>query len=148
MADLLKESLVYSEGANLWVISDKPSSTWSQQLDWYLNFQISKAESFERSEISKELHAILAEEEIPKVKIPNQEGSPLLIASRKHLPNAMTVIIPFQKEEQEAWLQSIQKTWLQLGKPSLRVFLPEELAAADFVAFSDSNLSGEVTYVV
>jgi hypothetical protein len=143
----LNGNLVYSPGADLWVIPDKSSSAWSQNLDWYLNFQISKAHSFKRSEISDTLQDIIKEEEVEEVEIPPQEGKPLLIASPKHLPNVMTVVLSYDNRDPKAWLANIQKTWLELGKPSLRVFLPKDFTTEKFLEFSRNELDDNITFV-
>ncbi|MCB0349178.1 MAG: hypothetical protein KDD37_10090 [Bdellovibrionales bacterium] len=143
----LSGNLVYQDGSNLWVIPDKSSSNWSQKLDWYLNIQISKANSFKRPEISENLQNIITEEEVEAVEIPKQNGKPLLIASPKHLPNLMTIVLSYDKMDEEEWLSSLQKSWIELGKPSLRVFLPKNFSLTTFTNFSKSNLSGNVTFV-
>jgi len=141
-------NLIYAEGSQLWVIPDKSSSQWAQTLDWYLNFQISKANTFIRSEMADGLQEIIREEEVETIEIPSQEGKPLLIASPKHLPNLMTVVLSFDETHKQDWLTAIKKAWLELGKPSLRVFLPRNLSEAAFTEFSKNNLSGEITFVL
>ncbi len=141
-------NLVYSEGSHLWVIPDKTTSNWSQTLDWYLNFQIAKAHSFKRPEICDQLQEILQDEEIENIVVPSQDGKPLLIASPKHLPNLMTVVLSFDEKNSEVWLDGIHKTWLELGKPSMRVFLPRQLSESAFLAFSKKNFTGAISFVV
>ncbi len=144
----LNDDLIYQDGSQLWVIPDKSSSNWAQKLDWYLNFQISKADSFKRPEISEPLRAILIEEEVEPTVIPAQEGQPLLIASPRHLPNLMTIVLSYHQQDEDLWLSSLEKTWIELGKPSLRVFLPKNFSLSKFSEFSKSNLSGNITFIV
>jgi hypothetical protein len=141
-------NLVYADGSELWVVPDKSSSQWARTLDWYLNFQISKANAFKRSEMSDGLQDIIREEEVESIEIPNQEGKPLLIASPKHLPNLMTVVLAFDEAHKQEWLDAIEKTWLELGKPRTRVFLPRALPENTFTDFSKKRLNGEITFVV
>lgn len=141
-------NLAYAEGSQLWVVPDKSSSHWARTLDWYLNFQISKASVFKRSEMSDDLQEIIREEEVESIEIPSQEGKPLLIASPKHLPNLMTVVLSYEEAQEDEWLSAIEKAWLELGKPSLRVFLPKSFSQETFVNFSNQKLAGEVTFVL
>lgn len=141
-------NLVYAEGSELWIIPDKSSSYWSQKLDWYLNFQVSKASTFQRTEMADDLKDIVKEEEIDLTSIPMQEKSPLLIASPKHLPNTMTVVLSYDENKKAEWLEQIEKTWIELGKPSTRVFLPKFFNPKEFTEFCNKHLDGELTFVV
>ena len=120
-------------GADLWIISDLHSSDWTQRLDWYLNFQITKAKSHQTPGLSDEQIDSLKEWELPIYeKGLRQNDVPLMISTEELLPNRQTVILPYNGDI-TAWLSEAEEIWKSLKKPSVRFFLPDGISKAETV---------------
>lgn len=82
----LNPSQALQSGADLWVVSPPELSTWSRQIDWYLNFQISRGlrnQSRPRpAQISHLLQQI--QWDLPEQFL--DESQSLLISSLRRLP--------------------------------------------------------------
>lgn len=120
-------------GSDLWLVADAATSVWSRRIDWHLNFQAMKSErhqSFERPEQIK-----IIEEQWPhdtfNLKIADR--APLLIASSGLLPCSKTVFITFLGDV-NSWVSECVRTWNGLGKPPVRVFLPDLVSPELFQA--------------
>lgn len=114
------------------MIGDLDRSKWARKIDWYLNFQLTRAEPHQPVSISSELNQILEEWEVeapPRIELPH--SAPLMVASASLLPNTTTVQVPLN-EKTEAWVLSCHRIWTDLGRPSLRVFLPSSVSEAAF----------------
>ncbi len=118
-------------GSDLWITPHIKSSKWTANLDWYLNFQISRSMRHERAELSSYTQEVLVETEMEKVQIDGGATSPLMIASHKHLPNKWVVIIHWQ-QDLGTWVEQAFQIWSRLQKPSLRFFLPPGQSAGSF----------------
>ena|GEM_PF-3277409 len=142
----LPNNMVYKEGSEFWVAADKAHSSWAHKLDWYINFLIAKVSQVKRQELSPELQTILSEEQIEAPKNIHFEKPNLYLATRQFLPNQALMIIPYF-ENNIPWLEELERVWLDLGKPSLRVFLPKGMQKESFIEFASKHLEGEVTFV-
>ena len=133
-------------GANLWIVPSEEHSEWNKKLDWYLNFQISKALDHQPQKISPDFQERLKDYDI---QVTGQEQSPelLMISCSGLLPSKMLVIVPY-KENYEQWMQSIHKVWLNLLKPTVRIFLPQDFPVNDFtVIWPDKTSIPDITLV-
>ena len=120
---VLSQASAFNPGAELWILPDLEKSPWTAKVDWYLNFQISKASRHSDPKISNFIKEVEKEtEQVPVVK-PETTGAPLMIASEEHLPNKWVVILP-QAEDFEAWVEKISHIWTGLQCPGMRIFLP------------------------
>ena len=132
-------------GANLWIIPDYKVSYWSRKVDWYLSFQVAKAQIHKSQQMSEPLKEIVEHCELPFKDTSLPDFMPLLITSQHNLPNKYTVKIEFQGSAQ-AWLKNIHLVWVNLQRPSLRVFLPNNVNIADVKKYwpvpeTDSDIS-------
>jgi len=118
----LPQNSALTPGSELWVVPDQENSRWSQQLDWYLNFQIARTHNKKPMEVPSTIKHILEEEEIEFPFGELKENSPLLIVSSQALPNSQFVELPYLKRK-SSWIKKIHSLWLDLGKPSIRIFL-------------------------
>ncbi|MCB0391677.1 MAG: hypothetical protein KDD58_10305 [Bdellovibrionales bacterium] len=117
-------------GAKLWITPGGEATEWNKKLDWYLNFQITRA--------SHHIPKTLNKDFLNKIKSYNmsfESFSPksdlLMISCEERLPTKMLVIIPF-KEDIILWVNEIHQLWLKLLKPSIRIFLPQNFPISDF----------------
>ncbi|MCB0361806.1 MAG: hypothetical protein KDD35_03755 [Bdellovibrionales bacterium] len=130
----LSQASAFGVGASLWVLPPLQLSAWTRKLDWYLNFQISRANSHPTPKLSPTLNEIVERNGIYSLPLAKSkpEEQPLLISSHTHLPNRMTLILP-PFAEGSAWIHSCHDYWDKLGRMSARFFLPATLTIDQFV---------------
>lgn len=144
----LSHASALGSGSDLWVLPQVEISQWARKVDWYLNFQISRARNHTPRQPDSELRAIMDENHLPYQDHSNPERSqPLLIASHTHLPNQLTLELPVQNKP-TAWVQSIHGHWDSLKRPTLRVFLPPAIGPEDFTKlWPEPQTSLDITLV-
>lgn len=120
-----------TSGSRLWVVSDLEKSHWARKIDWYLNFQLLRAEPHRSPELSPEIKSVMERWEFDAPEISIAERAPLMVASSKLLPNTQTVMVPLSAKE-ELWVKACHRIWQDLGRPTMRVFLPEESTVEGF----------------
>ena len=86
-----------SEGAKLWVLSFDPKEFWFKKINWQMRF----------------LFCSPLSNHVPDY--------PVLISLKGELPTQKILCLPKEKEE---WITACHQNWKQLGRPSLRAFLP------------------------
>lgn len=124
----------FSAGAPLWIIADLQNSAWAKKLDWYLNFQLRRASRHQPLKISQTVKEKISSWgfTVPEAMLP---AAPLMIASRRLLPNELTVQIPVS----ETWVQDCLQVIRQLRLKKVRVFLPVPISAQEFKNFVNKN---------
>lgn len=124
---------VLGPGSSLWIIPSLNHSPWSQRINWYLNFQISKMKLRKFKKLSSNLIKTLKENEIPLSETQNSpsSSSPLLIASDSFLPNSKIVELPETKTHR-LWMKLSHKIWKKLDEPSVRLFLTKDFPVSEF----------------
>ncbi|MEO0336962.1 MAG: hypothetical protein AAF202_11235 [Pseudomonadota bacterium] len=120
----------FSQGAQLWITPQPELSPWTKRIDWYLNMQMRRAEKHQHKMISPQIMRTLEDNELPNFDFPMVADSPLLIASQGRLPVEAIVKVPFHKDT-KAWIENLRTIWVELGRPQVRVFLPEQLSVED-----------------
>jgi hypothetical protein len=118
-------------GADLWVAPERKSSGLTQRLDWYLNFQISKAAKHQGRELPQRVEELLIKCGLPHLDFAENDRDGLLVPSSHLLPNRWVLVLR-GSDQFEAWVQNIFLKWNQLQKPSLRVFLPSGKSLEEF----------------
>ena len=96
-----------SRGANLWVLPFEPKSFWFKKINWQLRFLLCP----------------------PLTDCPPDH--PLLVSGKGVFPAQKILCLPKNKED---WVFSCYRFWTDLGKPSLRVFLPRDMEPDTFSA--------------
>jgi hypothetical protein len=114
------------------------------------NFEVaSKAKDHQFRKLDPELEEIMNTNELlPLIPVETSPvPPPLLIASHSHLPNQMTLEIPMDKELKN-WVLLCHHIWKNLGRPSLRVFLPGPALFENFVEeWPDSQTATDISLV-
>ncbi|MBN8536745.1 MAG: hypothetical protein J0M15_06805 [Deltaproteobacteria bacterium] len=129
---VLSSNQAFNSGADLWVIPDFSNSAMAIQLDWYNNFLIGKTLRKKKLPLDSNLNAILNETELPRYENLPSPHDVIMIPSSKPFPNRWTVMVGYEQDS-TLWSQKIFKLYLDLNKPSLRIFLPSNLSMNQFV---------------
>lgn len=129
---ILDQSNALNSGSTLWILPDTAHSQWASKMDWYLNGLITRSEQRTPSDLNPQLIKILKEEELSPLSFKNSPETALIVSSRTHLPNEMTVILPFVSSPKE-WRQKISEIWKNLNVQTVRVFLPKGYRGEDFL---------------
>lgn len=129
--DAVSQASSFLPGADLWVSPERKNSSLTQRLDWYLNFQISKAAKHQGRDLSQKIEELLIKCGLPHLDFDENDKDGLMIPSSHLLPNRWVLILR-GSDQFDVWVQNVFLKWNQMSKPSLRVFLPEGTSAEDF----------------
>ena len=139
-------------GSDLWILSEKEYSFWTQKIDWYLNFQISR--KFPCIELSDEkIKQLTNDWQLPYFKLNlDLKNRAVMVASEHFLPNTKTVILPFISKSLESWVYEALRVWENIKHPSLRLFFPNDryYKKADYIKVIDQLLpvaKNEISFV-
>ncbi|MCY4512793.1 MAG: hypothetical protein OXB86_03810 [Bdellovibrionales bacterium] len=95
------------KGAKLWVLSFDPKEFWFKKINWRMRFLLCSPLSDRTSD------------------------RPVLLSVKGKLPTQQILCLPKGEED---WVIACHRNWKQLGRPSLRVFLPRGLNPEMFAA--------------
>lgn len=126
----LNQLSALSPGADIWFCPDLLNSHWTQELDWHLNHQIRKGVAHKTQLLDAKVKGLLYENQMhwTDVQAANEN---LMVACSFQLPSRWVILLPWNGMLQK-WVQAVFQHWEKLGKPSARVFLPQNIAMADF----------------
>ena len=96
-----------SRGAKLWVLSFEPKDFWFKKINWQLKFLLCSP---------------LSDHSLDR---------PVLISVKGKFPACQILCLP--KNEKD-WVTACHQNWKKLGRPSLRVFLPQGMDPDTFSA--------------
>lgn len=144
----LSQANAYSQGAELWIVPDSRCSSWTNEIDWYLNFQISKFNARETHFSTQPFENLQTECDFLIRVPPTSDANELLIACERRLPTRYLVVIPFELNL-ESWLvQSLQK-FKELKVNNVRIFLPKSISdAAAQHLLTSSKMSHAIALVL
>lgn len=128
---VLSQASALNQGAQLWVIPDVSNSSWTMKIDWYLNFQICRAQRHSMRHLPEYVDKVIDQTGLDKPVVTTSDSSTLLIASENLLPNKWVALVPLHKNYAQ-WVQQVAETWASLGHPTLRIFLPAGQKAGQF----------------
>lgn len=128
---MLSGSMAFSSGARAWIVPEASKSIWSRQIDWYLNFVLAKSERHKSPELKSEFKQLLEEEGLPAPEIIHRPMMPVMVASENRLP-VHHVIRVMKSDRPSDWIDSIIQIWTDMGRPLLRVFLPQGMTKDAF----------------
>ena len=120
-----------SPGCDVWIAAEPERSRWSRKIDWYLGFQMMKAAGHATPVLAPALKSILSREEMETIEVVSAGDAPLMVASRKLLPNSTTVMVPFK--EMKSWAETCHRVWTGLNQPRMRIFLPDDVSSETFL---------------
>lgn len=118
-------------GCEIWYLAEGSESHWSRKIDWYLNFQAMKAEEHKSKQVSAEIKKIEDEWPMESFHCAQSGPSPVMIASQGNLPCPKIVFSAFQGNL-DSWVTDCVHVWRGLGKPQIRVFLPDNVLTDPF----------------
>lgn len=128
---VLSASNSFNTGADLWIAPDFTESRFAPRLDWYMNFQISHSLNHQKAQLSSRLDSILKQTQLLHLDFIEDVQSGTLFSTENVLPNRWVLILP-KSQPLNTWCERISNKWEGLRRPSLRVFLPKDVAAATF----------------
>ena len=134
----LYKSGALGSGAQLWILPEISNCSWAKKIDWYLNLQLSKAHLYSPANTSENIKDILKANDWDEPDIKTKDHAFLMVASEGHLPSQQIVRVahqPFAKSKDplQSWIDDISAVWENLGNPSLRIFLPDNYSAEEFL---------------
>ena len=120
-----------SPGRVTWIVPDLERSRWAQRIDWYLNYQIARAEPHVPASFAPELQDVIEKWEFEAPTVRLNGAAPLMIASSGLIPNHQTIVLPVRSGEAE-WILASHRVWVGLGRPPTRIYLPSGVSTAVF----------------
>jgi hypothetical protein len=115
-------------GCEVWMVAGLNESAWTRRIDWYLNFQMVRAEPHRAPELSEDLKRILQTSEMDAPVVTHAPWAPLMVASAGLLPNSKTIQVRSSPDgAPEKWVKSCHSIWSKLGRPRSRIFLPDRM---------------------
>lgn len=130
---LLSATQAYQPGADVWILPQPESSQLSRNVDWLLNFQITRGLANEPRRRGEQLETLLKKIKWTLPPSHDKSGSPLLIASTGRLPTRW-VLIPEVWDAELSFLNSAA----DLMPAKLRLFLPASISPDLFRASTAS----------
>lgn len=150
---ILYRSQAFGPGSQLWFIAGSNRSkentkhpTITSKIDWYLNFQLTRARKHKPYTFSNTLKSIINENNLPTFTIEHSDPNPLMIIAKEQFPTTAVIEVPLS-ENTKKWPKSIHEIWQKLEEPSLRVFLPQEISAEEFKTVWPKSSPVEMTIV-
>src|SRR5687768_17785864 len=130
-ATTLSQASRFNPGADLWIVPGISESHHTLQIDWYLNFQISQAQTKVPINPSQNLQMILEQTELkyPEIKTSNHS---LMILAVNSLPCRWVVAVE-NSFDLKTWTKDLFSIWKNLAQPSLRVYLPPNAKTNEFL---------------
>ncbi len=140
---ILNHAQSFGSGSQLWVMSDDLSAPLNRKIDWYLNFQVTRARQHKSKGLSPQLKTVLNENSLTLSDYEIDTNSPTLILAGRQLPAQFLLVVPLVEGQSDSkkWSKTIHERWLAMNKPAARVFLPSSISAAQFKqGWSDTEL--------
>jgi len=120
----------FGPGSKLWVVPPSEDSDVVRKIDWYLNFQMAKSKKHVTFEMHKDLKKMIEEHTLKLPQLSLNENAPLMISASHSFPCDM--IVQLKNDDSQVWIKQIEKIWLKLDRPCLRVFLPKNQTPESF----------------
>jgi hypothetical protein len=127
----LNQANSLNPGADLWIVPELTQSKGAHKLDWYLNFQLTRATFHKTKDLSAEMKSILVKCDLTEQHFQQKQQPRLMVDSSHLLPNRWLVQV-YSAKDFTAWVATIAEIWSGLRKPSMRIFLPTGLSSGEF----------------
>jgi hypothetical protein len=118
-------------GAELWVVPEQKHSQWNRQIDWHLNYQITKSQLHSPLRLSPAVQNILDQCELENLDWLETKNQRLLILASPNLPNRWVLVLG-GADEFDQWLSESVAVWKSLSLPPIRFFLPKSQTPLSF----------------
>lgn len=141
-----QESPLFGPGSDLWIVPERKNSQIVKNLDWYLNFQISKSVHHQPKNPAPAILDILKKSGLEGYDWAPQEADALLILSSKHVPNRWVMVLK-GSDQPDAWVERAVEKWKKMNSPTVRIFLPQGLSSQQFEKLWKKNGGGSVTVI-
>lgn len=136
----LSATQAFQPGADVWILPTPEVSPTARNVDWLLNFQITRGLANEPRRRGDVLENLLKKIKWALPSSKSTDGQPLLIAAAGRLPTRW-VLLPAQWDEGLTFLKSAA----ELQPLKVRLFLPANLSPDVFRASTASPLLGEMS---
>lgn len=135
----LQQAQAFSSGAELWICSDynykaQVESLWSAQIDWQLNFALSKYHTHNHRELSEQIQEILSETQFPNFQDNNKNTDSILIPCENLLPTKWCLFFSMNPEKLNPLIKQVKKN---LNVSTMRLFTPSGWSKDDIYSFSN-----------
>lgn len=141
----LSKNTALNPGCDSWFIPHFHQSNWAKQIDWYLNFQLTKLATKKSFKVNPHIEEIAKEEEFEIPILNLKENAPILTACSKHLPTSHLIQVHF--EDLESWVKDIYDIAKQMRLFKLRIFLPKSYSHLDLVKYLNGDPMIEISIV-
>ncbi len=111
-------------GADLWVVTNAERSSWTQKIDWHLNFQLLRSQTHKSLQPTSELEDVMKKWDVEPLASRDLTEAPLLLPSSMLLPNHAVLWVPYDDKDRRGWVRKVHEMWSSLDSPKLRIFLP------------------------
>ena len=137
----------FLEGSDLWILPDRSQASWADSLDWYLNFQLLRAEQQSPRPLPETIVKISAEEDLSIEEIPANQAAPSLFVGEHYL--ACRYLVKLPGELDASWFSKIEKIGQDLLCKKPRIFLPKDFDRENFFQTAKQELGSfdEVSFV-
>src|SRR5690606_3603024 len=145
---VLSHAGALSPGSQLWLLPTSTAhSRWLSQVDWYLNFQWSRAAHHKPQTLPEEMLEQAQTLGFEIYYTPPAPTDHLMVLSKRLLPNEQTVFV--DSADTVKWLKEGHKIWESLGKPTVRLFLPKGAPMAKVQSvFAEATTQKSITVVL
>ena len=123
----------FANSSDLWLCSEPKTSKWAQKLDWYLNFQMTKAYINTPRPLHESLEKWIEEHNFfLEGKKEVKESKALLFSGAENLP-CQQLIVQKYTGEPNLWLKKLIGIAGNLNSQFPRIFLPDSLSSLEAI---------------
>lgn len=129
-------SEAWSGGSQIWLLPFIKSSRWTQKIDWYLNFQLTRALKYERKDLSPDFLKFISSLGLELDWKEDALAPVTMVLTQGQIPCEAVVMMP-EKASNKLIIGQILKILEDLKGPRLRIF-PAESSNEAWIKESDS----------
>lgn len=135
----LSQAQAFSSGAELWICPDYSyisniDSNWCAQIDWQLNFALSKYHTHTPRETPTKLIEIIEATQVPIVSSPKKTSKHILVPCENLLPTKWCLFFNMNENALADLIKGIKK---DLNIKTVRLFLPAQWSKDHLNIFAD-----------
>lgn len=135
----LSQAQAFSSGAELWICPDysyiaKMDSHWCAQIDWQLNFALSKFHTHTHREPAAKLLEILDVTQLPLISSHKKNSKHILIPCENLLPTKWCLFFNMNENSLVELIKEVKK---DLNVKTVRLFSPAQWSKDHLNVFAD-----------